>query len=81
LKESAKLAGSPGGKQNETNQMERKIMAVDIPDLMKLTQAQLDDLFKQSPAGPIPDGEAQGTAIIAHGCQVHPLFCLAGQGV
>ena len=28
-------------------------MAVDIPDLMKMTQAQLDDLFKQSPAGPI----------------------------
>jgi hypothetical protein len=45
-------------------------MAVDIPDLMKLTQAQLDDLFKQSPAGPIPDGEAQGTAIIAPGTEL-----------
>jgi len=45
-------------------------MAVDIPQLMKLTQAQLDDLFKQSPAGPIPDGEAEGTAIIAPGTQL-----------
>ena len=41
----------------------------DIPDLMKMTQAQLDDLFKQSPAGPIPNGEAHGTAIIAPGTQ------------
>ena len=45
-------------------------MAVDIPQLMKMTQAQLDDLFKQSPAGPIPDGEAEGTAIIAPGTQL-----------
>ena len=37
----------------------------DISDLMKMTQAQLDDLFGQSPAGPIPNGEAQGTAIVA----------------
>jgi hypothetical protein len=39
----------------------------DIPDLMKMTQAQLDDLFQQSPAGPIPNGDAQGTAIVAPG--------------
>ena len=45
-------------------------MAVEIPQLMKMTQAQLDDLFKQSPAGPIPDGEAEGTAIIAPGTQL-----------
>ena len=45
-------------------------MALDIPDLMKLTQAELDDLFKRSPAGPIPDGEAQGTAIIAPGTEL-----------
>lgn len=36
-------------------------------DLMKMTQAQLDDLFKASPAGDIPDGQAKGTAIIAPG--------------
>jgi hypothetical protein len=42
-------------------------MPVEIPQLMKMTQQELDDLFKQSPAGPIPDGEAEGTAIIAPG--------------
>ena len=45
-------------------------MAVEIDQLMKMTQAQLDDLFKQSPAGPIPDGEAEGTAIVAPGTQL-----------
>jgi len=43
---------------------------VDIPDLMKMTQAQLDDLFKQSHAGPIPNGEAHGTAIVAPGTEL-----------
>jgi hypothetical protein len=42
-------------------------MATDIPQLMKMSQAELDDLFRKSPAGPIPDGEAEGTAIIAPG--------------
>jgi hypothetical protein len=32
-----------------------------------MTQTQLDDLFKNSPAGAIPDGPAEGTAIIAPG--------------
>jgi hypothetical protein len=39
-------------------------MAVDVPDLMTMSQQQLDDLFSNSPAGDIPNGEAQGTAII-----------------
>lgn len=43
------------------------LVGVDIPQLMKMTQAELDDLFKNSPAGPIPNGEAEGTAIIAPG--------------
>jgi len=42
-------------------------MAYDVPQLLKMSQAQLDELFKNSPAGDIPDGEAQGTAIIAPG--------------
>ena len=45
-------------------------MALEIDQLMKMSQAQLDDLFKQSSAGPIPDGEAEGTAIIAPGTQL-----------
>ncbi|HEY8019485.1 MAG TPA: hypothetical protein VIH93_00195 [Thermoanaerobaculia bacterium] len=42
-------------------------MAYDVPQLLKMSQAQLDQLFTDSPAGDIPDGEAQGTAIIAPG--------------
>ena len=42
-------------------------MSYDASKLMTMTQQQLDDLFKQSPAGDIPDGEAEGTAIIAPG--------------
>jgi len=32
-----------------------------------MSQTELDNLFKTSPAGPIPDGQAKGTAIIAPG--------------
>ncbi len=42
-------------------------MAYDISQLLKMTGSQLDDLFARSPAGEIPNGEAQGTAIIASG--------------
>ena len=45
-------------------------MATDVPDLMKMMQQQLDDLFRSSPAGDIPNGEAQGTAIIAPGTEL-----------
>jgi hypothetical protein len=40
-------------------------MPLDVPQLLKMSQQQLDDLFETSPTGPIPDGEAKGTAIIA----------------
>lgn len=42
-------------------------MAYDVQQLLGMTQEQLDELFKASPAGDIPDGEAEGTAIIAPG--------------
>jgi hypothetical protein len=42
-------------------------MAITVPDLLKMSQAQLDELFTTSPPGAIPDGEAKGTAIIAPG--------------
>jgi hypothetical protein len=32
-----------------------------------MSQAQLDELFTRSDSGPIPDGEAKGTAIVAPG--------------
>jgi hypothetical protein len=42
-------------------------VALDVTQLLAMSQADLDDLFKKSPAGPIPDGPAKGTAIIAPG--------------
>ena len=42
-------------------------MAVTASEMLKMSQAQLDDLFTQSPAGEIPSGEAKGTAIVAPG--------------
>jgi len=42
-------------------------MAYDVPQLLKMSQAELDALFTSSPAGDLPNGEAEGTAIIAPG--------------
>ncbi len=47
-------------------------MAYDVEGLMKMSQKQLDDLFSSVPAGPIPDGQAEGTAIIAAGTTFTP---------
>ena len=41
-------------------------------DLLKMTQPQLDDLFKANGAGEIPNGQAKGTAIIAPGTVISP---------
>jgi hypothetical protein len=42
-------------------------MTYDVPQLLNLSQAQLDELFTNGAPGDIPDGEAKGTAIIAPG--------------
>ena len=42
-------------------------MAYDVSKLLTMSQEQLDALFTASPAGVIPDGEAEGTAIVAPG--------------
>jgi hypothetical protein len=42
-------------------------MSYDAHQLLALSQAQLDDLFRTHAAGEIPDGAAEGTAIIAPG--------------
>jgi len=47
-------------------------MAYDVPQLLKMSQAQLDELFTGSTPGEIPNGEAQGTAIIAPGTTYSP---------
>jgi hypothetical protein len=41
--------------------------------LVEMSQTQLDALFRDSPAGPIPDGEADGTAIIAIDAEISEL--------
>jgi hypothetical protein len=50
---------------------------MDISTLFQMTQAQLDDLFMRSEPGPIPDGGAEGTAIIAPGTVFTPQIALA----
>ena len=42
-------------------------MAYTTAQLLAMSQKELDDLFSSSPAGDIPNGEANGTAIIAPG--------------
>lgn len=41
-----------------------------VQQLLKMSKQQLDELFSESPAGNIPDGEAQGTAIVAPGTEL-----------
>ena len=47
-------------------------MAYDVAQLLKMSQTELDALFTASPAGPIPVGEATGTAIVAPGTTYSP---------
>jgi hypothetical protein len=42
-------------------------MPIDAKQLLQMSQQKLDDLFREHDAGPFPDGEAKGTAIIAPG--------------
>jgi hypothetical protein len=41
----------------------------DVKQLLKMSAADLDALFAKSPPGPIPNGPANGTAIIAPGTE------------
>ena len=40
-------------------------MAYDVKQLLDQSENDLDALFRKSPPGPIPDGPAEGTAIVA----------------
>jgi len=42
-------------------------VTVDIEQLRTMNQQQLDDLFANSPSGPIPAGEAEGTVLFDPG--------------
>jgi hypothetical protein len=47
-------------------------MPYDVQRLLKMSQAQLDELFTNSEPGDIPEGEATGTAIVAPGTAYSP---------
>jgi hypothetical protein len=47
-------------------------MAYDVDKLLSMSQSELDALFTHSPVGNIPDGEADGTAIVAPGTAFSP---------
>lgn len=47
-------------------------MAHTVDQLLEISQADLDKLFTDSPAGEIPSGEADGTAIVAPGTTYSP---------
>lgn len=55
-----------------------------LTSLVGMSQRQLDDLFRVSPAGPTPTGVAEGRAIVAPGTAVggslQPLLQLAWRG-
>jgi hypothetical protein len=62
-------------------------MAYDVPQLLRMSQKELDDLFSASEPGPIPDGEADGSVIIAPGSAISfeiekflHIFALKGKG-
>lgn len=42
-------------------------MAADVSDLLRMTPDELDELFRRSKSGEIPDGEADGTVLIEPG--------------
>lgn len=46
----------------------------DVDGLLDMSQDALDALFSSVEAGPIPDGEADGTAIIAPGTHFSPII-------
>jgi hypothetical protein len=47
-------------------------VAYDVEKLLSMSQSELDALFTNSSAGNIPDGEADGTAIVAPGTTFSP---------
>ena len=49
-------------------------MAYTVNQLMEMPVEQLDELFSSSPAGDIPNGEADGTAIVAPGTKFSPII-------
>ncbi|MCU1231674.1 MAG: hypothetical protein JWO97_4558 [Acidobacteria bacterium] len=49
-------------------------MAYDVDQLLEKTDAELDGMFSGSQPGPIPNGPAEGTAIVANGTRFSSLI-------
>jgi hypothetical protein len=49
-------------------------MAISVDELMTMSEDELNGLFRGAPPGDIPDGDAQGTAIIAPGTVFTPVI-------
>jgi len=47
-------------------------MSYSAAQLISMSEQELDDLFAKSPAGDIPNGEGEGTAILAAGTKFSP---------
>jgi len=47
-------------------------MSYTATQLLSMSEQELDDLFAKSPAGDIPNGEGEGTAILAPGTKFSP---------
>ena len=45
-------------------------MAADVSDLLQMSSDELDELFRQSTAGELPDGEAEGTVLVEPGTEL-----------
>ena len=48
------------------------LMALTAHQLLELSGEKLDELFSKASAGPIPNGQAEGTAIVAPGTKFSP---------
>jgi hypothetical protein len=62
----ASITASPRN-SNPVEPTEESRMAYDVAKLLTMSQSELDALFTNSASGNIPDGEADGTAIVAPG--------------
>jgi len=53
--------------QPSTTSTSASIPSANLADLLGKSQAELDEIFKNHPAGPIPSGNAEGEAIVCPG--------------
>jgi hypothetical protein len=61
------LSRAPGEEIDSRKDGLYRVAVMNAQDLLKKSHADLDALFKTLESGPIPDGAAKGTAIIAAG--------------